>query len=99
MRTFKATYHVILYVIHISGEDTPVTAAVLKSIVQLITDTKTEANRHALHHGSLVLLSKIAVHFPARVLDHMMPIFTFMGDTTLRMDDQYSLQVSLLYKF
>ena len=76
------------------GAETPLTPAALKGVVQVIRDTNKEANRHSLHHSCIVLLSKLAAHFPSLVLDHVIAIFTFMGDSTMRMDDNYSIQVS-----
>lgn len=75
------------------GKTTPLTPSALRAIVDVIRETNKETHRHALHHGCIVLLSKLAAHFPVLVLDHVIAIFTFMGDSTMRMDDNYSIQV------
>ncbi|XP_063694240.1 uncharacterized protein LOC134825960 isoform X1 [Bolinopsis microptera] len=75
------------------GNETPLTPTALRAIVDVIRETNKETHRHALHHGCIVLLSKLAAHFPVLVLDHVIAIFTFMGDSTMRMDDNYSIQV------
>ena len=83
------------------GRATPLTPTALRAIVDVIRETNKQTHRHALHHGCIVLLSKLAAHFPAMVLDHVIAIFTFMGDSTMRMDDNYSIQVGgmSLYAF
>lgn len=45
------------------------------------------------HHQALLLLSYIASIQPDQVLKKFMPIFTFMGNSILRLDDAYSLQI------
>lgn len=45
------------------------------------------------HHLALLLLSYIAGVLPDQVLKKFMPIFTFMGNSILRLDDAYSLQI------
>ncbi|KAL1459635.1 hypothetical protein WDU94_011599 [Cyamophila willieti] len=45
------------------------------------------------HHQALLLLSYIASVLPDQVLKKFMPIFTFMGNSILRLDDAYSLQI------
>ena len=42
----------------------------------------------------IVLYPQLARYFPKLVLDHVMSIFTFMGDSALRRDDSYSIQVN-----
>ncbi|PWA00872.1 hypothetical protein BB558_003057 [Smittium angustum] len=42
---------------------------------------------------SLLLLAAVAVHHSETVLHHVMSIFTFMGDSVLRQDDNYTLHV------
>ena len=79
------------------GLKTPLTPTALRAVVDVIRETNKQTHRHSLHHGCVVLLSKLAVSFPALVLDHVIAIFTFMGDSTMRMDDNYSIQVFQYY--
>ncbi|CAL8284634.1 unnamed protein product [Merluccius merluccius] len=45
------------------------------------------------HHHALLLLGAVASIFPEKVLHNIMPIFTFMGASIMRLDDSYSFQV------
>ncbi|XP_068160889.1 HEAT repeat-containing protein 1 isoform X2 [Antennarius striatus] len=45
------------------------------------------------HHQALLLLGAAAAIFPEKVLHNIMPIFTFMGGSVLRLDDAYSFRV------
>ena len=76
------------------GKATPLTPTALKRVVDVIRSTDVE--RRSLHHSCLVLLAKLSAHFPDLVLDHVITIFTFMGDNTIRRDDNYSIQVQLI---
>jgi U3 small nucleolar RNA-associated protein 10 len=44
-------------------------------------------------HTALLLLARIAELFPARVLDSIIPVFTFMGANTVRQDDNFNFVV------
>eukprot|EP01135_Chromosphaera_perkinsii_P001742 Nk52_evm11s210 gene=Nk52_evmTU11s210 len=45
------------------------------------------------HNNALSLLGEIAKSFPQRVLHNIMPIFTFMGASAVRQDDNYTFSV------
>ena len=45
------------------------------------------------HHAALMVLSTIATVAPQNVLLSIMPVFTFMGASILRQDDNYSFHV------
>lgn len=45
------------------------------------------------HNHALLLLAAIGAAYPEKVLHNMMPVFTFMGASVLRQDDNYSFHV------
>lgn len=55
----------------------------------LITCIRTSTNPQ-VHNRALLVLSELAQIIPELILDHVMPIFTFMGANVLRQDDEYS---------
>jgi U3 small nucleolar RNA-associated protein 10 len=58
----------------------------------LIACIRTSTNPQ-VHNRSLLLLSSLAKVVPDLILNHVMPIFTFMGANVLRQDDEYSAHV------
>lgn len=46
-----------------------------------------------VHNRTLLLLSALAQIVPELILNHVMPIFTFMSANVLRQDDEYSAHV------
>eukprot|EP01114_Cavostelium_apophysatum_P019937 TRINITY_DN6557_c0_g1_i2.p1 TRINITY_DN6557_c0_g1~~TRINITY_DN6557_c0_g1_i2.p1 ORF type:complete len:2043 (+),score=611.24 TRINITY_DN6557_c0_g1_i2:150-6278(+) len=45
------------------------------------------------HHQAILMLSSIAPLFPKKIVDHVVPLYTFMGSSTLRQDTDYSFFV------
>jgi hypothetical protein len=45
------------------------------------------------HNHALLLMAAIALMYPEKVLQNCMPVFTFMGASVLRQDDNYSFHV------
>ena len=43
-----------------------------------------------VHNRTLLLLSELARFAPNLILNHVMPLFTFMGSSVLRQDDDYT---------
>jgi U3 small nucleolar RNA-associated protein 10 len=61
----------------------------IESVVRSIRNS----NNPQTHHIALLLLAQIATIYPDRVLNSIMPIFTFMGVHVVRHDDNYSFHV------
>lgn len=61
-------------------------------IDSLIACIRTSSNPQ-VHNRTLLLLSSLAQLAPELILNHVMPIFTFMGASVLRQDDEYSAHV------
>lgn len=61
--------------------------------VELIVQCVRTSSMPQTHHHALLLLGAIAGIFPEKVLHNIMPIFTFMGASVMRLDDMYSFQV------
>ncbi|XP_043915044.1 HEAT repeat-containing protein 1 isoform X2 [Protopterus annectens] len=61
--------------------------------VELIVQCVRTSNMPQTHHHALLLLGAVAGIFPEKVLHNIMPIFTFMGASVMRLDDMYSFQV------
>ncbi len=59
----------------------------------IITTTTTVSTNPQTHNQVLLLLSAAAPLLPEQVMDHIMPLFTFMGVSTLRQDDNYTFYV------
>ena len=55
----------------------------------LIACIRTSTNPQ-VHNRTLLLLSELAQIVPELILNHVTPIFTFMGANVLRQDDEYS---------
>ncbi|CAM9779225.1 unnamed protein product [Lampetra planeri] len=64
-----------------------------KFSVELIVRCVRSSRTPQTHHHALLLLGATASIFPEKVLHNIMPIFTFMGASVMRMDDAYSFQV------
>lgn len=60
---------------------------------ELIVECVRSSNSPQIHSTALLLLARIATLFPARVLDSIMPMFTFMSASTMRQDDNYNFVV------
>ena len=58
----------------------------------LIACVRTSTNPQ-VHNRSLLLLSALAEIVPDLILNHVMPIFAFMGANVFRQDDEYSANV------
>jgi U3 small nucleolar RNA-associated protein 10 len=58
----------------------------------LIACVRTSTNPQ-VHNRALLLLAALAQVVPDLILIHVMPIFTFMGASVLRQDDEYSAHV------
>lgn len=54
---------------------------------------RTSHNPQTHHHALLVLVELFKLADIQRALQNIMPIFTFMGNTVLRQDDAYSIQI------
>ncbi|XP_011505568.1 PREDICTED: HEAT repeat-containing protein 1 [Ceratosolen solmsi marchali] len=54
---------------------------------------RTSHNPQTHHHALLVLVELFKIADIQRSLQNIMPIFTFMGNTVLRQDDAYSIQI------
>ncbi|KAG8444101.1 hypothetical protein GDO86_009331 [Hymenochirus boettgeri] len=61
--------------------------------VELIVQCVRTSDMPQTHHHALLLLGAAAGIFPGKVLHNIMPIFTFMGASVMRLDDNYSFQV------
>ena len=58
----------------------------------MIACVRTSTNPQ-VHNRALLLLAALAQVVPDLILNHVMPIFTFMGASVLRQDDEYSAHV------
>lgn len=59
----------------------------------LIVDCVRTAESPQVQNTALLLVAGLAVVAPELVLHSVMPIFTFMGSSVLRKDDEYSAHV------
>ncbi|XP_023805335.1 HEAT repeat-containing protein 1 [Oryzias latipes] len=64
-----------------------------KFSVELVVQCIRASEMPQTHHQALLLLGAIAPIFPEKVLHNIMPIFTFMGASVMRLDDAYSFCV------
>lgn len=87
------TNQLILSTIHrLTQKELPVRDADLQ--IALITKCiRTSRNPQTHHHALLVLVELLKYVDVHRALLNIMPIFTFMGNTIVRQDDAYSIQV------
>jgi U3 small nucleolar RNA-associated protein 10 len=69
----------------------PIEDSVLR--VDLLVQCVRTTDNPQTHHHALLLMSLLASTHPEKILVNVMPIFTFMGASLLRHDDNYSLQV------
>ncbi|KAK3703012.1 snoRNA-binding rRNA-processing protein utp10 [Vermiconidia calcicola] len=60
----------------------------------LIVDCVRTTTSTRLHNSALLLVSALAAWQPEMVLHSVMPLFTFMGTTTLRQSDDFSAHVT-----
>ncbi|XP_024117299.1 HEAT repeat-containing protein 1 isoform X1 [Oryzias melastigma] len=72
---------------------TPVMLDEDKFSVELVVHCIRVSEMPQTHHQALLLLSTVATIFPEKVLHNIMPIFTFMGASVMRLDDAYSFCV------
>ncbi|XP_075213334.1 HEAT repeat containing 1 homolog l(2)k09022 isoform X2 [Lycorma delicatula] len=63
--------------------------------VELIVQCIRASQNPQTHHHAMLVLVEIAAFVPDKVLHDIMPIFTFVGSSVLRMDDAYSFQIIL----
>jgi len=61
--------------------------------ISLIIDCIRVSENPSIHNNCLLLLSSVAILYPRKVLSHVVSIFTFMGLSTKRLDDNYSFLV------
>uniref|UniRef100_A0A1Y1MKS6 HEAT repeat-containing protein 1 n=1 Tax=Photinus pyralis TaxID=7054 RepID=A0A1Y1MKS6_PHOPY len=61
--------------------------------MQLVVQCIRASQNPQTHHHALLLLAEIASLIPKQVLHHIIAIFTFMGSSVLRHDDEYSFQI------
>lgn len=61
--------------------------------VELVVQCLRTSSVPQTHFHALLLLTAIAGIFPEKVLHNIMPIFTFMGASVLRLEDAYSFEV------
>ncbi|EKV07026.1 SSU processome component Utp10, putative [Penicillium digitatum] len=59
----------------------------------LVVDCVRTTDSPQVQNGALLLVGSLSVIAPELVLHSVMPIFTFMGTTVLRKDDDYSVSV------
>ncbi|KAJ5138303.1 uncharacterized protein N7515_003151 [Penicillium bovifimosum] len=59
----------------------------------LVVDCVRTTDSPQVQNGALLLVGSLSVIAPELVLHSVMPIFTFMGSTVLRKDDDYSVSV------
>lgn len=64
-----------------------------KFSVELVVQCIRTSDMPQTHHHALLLLGTAAAIFPEKVLHNIMPIFTFMGASIMRLDDAYSFRV------
>nr|XP_057922061.1 HEAT repeat-containing protein 1 isoform X2 [Doryrhamphus excisus] len=64
-----------------------------KFSVELVVQCVRASHVPQTQHHALLLLGAIANIFPEKVLHNIMPIFTFMGASIMRLDDAYSFRV------
>ncbi|OXU28122.1 hypothetical protein TSAR_002629 [Trichomalopsis sarcophagae] len=77
---------------HLITKSIPVKDA--DAYVDLISQCiRTSHNPQTHHHALLVLVELFKLADIQRALQNIMPIFTFMGNTVLRQDDAYSIQI------
>lgn len=62
-------------------------------IVLITKSIRTSRNPQTHHHALLVLIELLKNVDVRRALYNIMPIFTFMGNTVVRQDDAYSIQI------
>ncbi|XP_039278658.1 HEAT repeat-containing protein 1 [Nilaparvata lugens] len=63
--------------------------------VESVVDCIRVSQNPQTHHHALSVLSLVAGLKPDQVLHNVMPVFTFMGSSVIRLDDAYSFQVTL----
>ncbi|KAF2860226.1 hypothetical protein K470DRAFT_258190 [Piedraia hortae CBS 480.64] len=60
----------------------------------LIVDCIQSTSNTQVHNTGLLLMSSLASWCPDKTIEHVMPLFTFMGSTVLRQHDEYSAKVT-----
>ncbi|RVE59903.1 hypothetical protein OJAV_G00193470 [Oryzias javanicus] len=85
--------NICLKMVHESAGASPVMLDEDKFSVELVVHCIRVSEMPQTHHQALLLLSTVATIFPEKVLHNIMPIFTFMGASVMRLDDAYSFCV------
>ena len=62
--------------------------------IDLIVDCIRHSNNAQIQSTALLLISSLATWQPDSIVNSIMPIFTFMGNTILRQSDEYSAHVT-----
>eukprot|EP01134_Creolimax_fragrantissima_P006099 CFRG6099T1 len=76
------------------AKDKAMLATIKKVVnVELIVQCVRMTDNPQTHHHALTLLAKVADVYPSLVLHNIMSIFTFMGTSVLRQDDNYSFHI------
>ena len=73
------------------SKDVPADKSVIRT--DLLVDCIRHTTNPQVQNAALLLISGLARWVPEAVLHSVMPIFTFMGSTTLRQNDDYSAHV------
>ena len=81
-----------LYISQQNNQELMKTIEKLFNVNSIIFCIKSSKNPQT-HNKAFLLLACITRIFPDHVLKHSMPIFTFMGDTSFKSDDNFSFQV------
>lgn len=62
--------------------------------LELIVSTMRLSPNQQTQHHALILLSNCAQMVPDQIILHVMTIFTFMGNSVLRQDDEYTFKIT-----
>ncbi|XP_025411582.1 HEAT repeat-containing protein 1 [Sipha flava] len=62
--------------------------------LELIVSTMRLSQNQQTQHHALLLLSNCAQMVPEQIILHVMTIFTFMGNSVMRQDDEYTFKIT-----
>lgn len=62
--------------------------------LELIVSTMRLSQNQQTQHHALILLSNCAQMVPDQIILHVMTIFTFMGNSVMRQDDEYTFKIT-----
>lgn len=62
--------------------------------LELIVSTMRLSTNQQTQHHALILLSNCAQMVPDQIILHVMTIFTFMGNSVMRQDDEYTFKIT-----